>query len=312
VSVAAGRQARARWRRVDGVLLLDKPSGLTSNAALQASRRLYQAEKAGHTGTLDPLASGLLPICFGEATKFAGELLGADKSYCATVQLGIVTDTGDAEGHVLATHPVDVEPEALASCLAGFLGESQQIPPMHSALKRDGRPLYEYARAGIELAREPRRVVIHEIALVDDETDLARRRFAFTVRCSKGTYVRTLATDLGERLGCGAHLAALRRTAIGGLDLAYAHTLAQLDQTDAVGREALLLPMDSLLSELPEVRLPAESAIRLCHGQAVPVAAAAATRVRVYGSQAEFLGVCAITPYGLLRPVRLLSPGSGA
>lgn len=311
MSAAPGRQRRSRWRRVDGVLLLDKPSGVTSNAALQIARRLYQAEKAGHTGTLDPLASGLLPICFGEATKFAGELLGADKSYRATVQLGIVTDTGDAEGQVLATHPVGVNPEAVASCLAGFLGESQQIPPMHSALKRDGRPLYEYARAGIELDREPRRIVVHEISLVAGEMDLANGRFAFTVRCSKGTYVRTLATDLGERLGCGAHLAALRRTAIGALDLAYAHTLTQLDATDSVERDALLRPMDSLLMQLPEVRLPAESALRLGHGQAVPAGAGISGRVRVYGPMA-FVGVCEATPQGMLRPVRLVSSPLGA
>ena len=299
-----GKPAR---RRLDGVLLLDKQLGLSSNHALQAARRLYNAEKAGHTGTLDPLATGLLPLCFGEATKFAGELLNADKRYVATVQLGVTTDTADAEGAVLERRPVEVGPVDVKVALEAFVGEIEQVPPMYSALKRDGKPLYEYARAGIEVERAPRHVSIHELRLVETDDGLADGRFVFEVRCSKGTYVRTLAADIGERLGCGAHLAALRRTGIGSLDVVQAHSLADLEALTAEARDALLLPPDSLLASLVEVRLDAADAARLRHGQAVRWAGEEGTRLRVYDAEHAFIGVCRQVADGWLQAQRLVS-----
>ena len=299
-----GKPAR---RRLDGVLLLDKQLGLSSNHALQAARRLYNAEKAGHTGTLDPLATGLLPLCFGEATKFAGELLNADKRYVATVQLGVTTDTADAEGAVLERRPVEVGPVDVKVALEAFVGEIEQVPPMYSALKRDGKPLYEYARAGIEVERAPRHVTIHELRLVETDDGLADGRFVFEVRCSKGTYVRTLAADIGERLGCGAHLAALRRTGIGSLDVVQAHSLADLEALTAEARDALLLPPDSLLASLVEVRLDAADAARLRHGQAVRWAGEEGTRLRVYDAEHAFIGVCRQVADGWLQAQRLVS-----
>ena len=299
-----GKPAR---RRLDGVLLLDKQLGLSSNHALQAARRLYNAEKAGHTGTLDPLATGLLPLCFGEATKFAGELLNADKRYVATVQLGVTTDTADAEGAVLERRPVEVGPVDVKAALEAFVGEIEQVPPMYSALKRDGKPLYEYARAGIEVERAPRHVTIHELRLVETDDGLADGRFVFEVRCSKGTYVRTLAADIGERLGCGAHLAALRRTGIGSLDVVQAHSLADLEALTAEARDALLLPPDSLLASLVEVRLDAADATRLRHGQAVRWAGEEGTRLRVYDAEHAFIGVCRQVADGWLQAQRLVS-----
>ena len=299
-----GKPAR---RRLDGVLLLDKQLGLSSNHALQAARRLYNAEKAGHTGTLDPLATGLLPLCFGEATKFAGELLNADKRYVATVQLGVTTDTADAEGAVLERRPVEVGLVDVKVALEAFVGEIEQVPPMYSALKRDGKPLYEYARAGIELERAPRHVTIHELRLVETDDGLADGRFVFEVRCSKGTYVRTLAADIGERLGCGAHLAALRRTGIGSLDVVQAHSLADLEALTAEARDALLLPPDSLLASLVEVRLDAADATRLRHGQAVRWAGEEGTRLRVYDAEHAFIGVCRQVADGWLQAQRLVS-----
>lgn len=306
MKAARGDAVRIPRRRLDGVLLLDKPLGLSSNHALQAARRLYNAAKAGHTGTLDPLATGLLPLCFGEATKFAGELLDADKRYLATVQLGITTDTADAEGAVLERRPVAVDRAALDAALASFVGEIDQVPPMYSALKRDGKPLYEYARAGIELERASRRVTIHALRLVDPVGDLADGRFAFEVSCSKGTYVRTLAADLGEALGCGAHLAALRRTGIGALDVARAWTLAALEERPAEGRDALLLPPDALLADLAAVRLDAGDTLRLRHGQAVRNRAAEGVRLRAYDPDGRFLGVCRQAADDWLQPLRLV------
>ncbi len=294
-------------RRLDGVLLLDKPLGLSSNQALQAARRLYNAEKAGHTGTLDPLATGLLPLCFGEATKFSGELLNADKRYVATVQLGITTDTADAEGAVLERRPVDVVRSDVEAALAAFVGEIEQMPPMYSALKRDGKPLYEYARAGIEVERAARRISIHELHLLDGGDDLAAGRFVFEVRCSKGTYVRTLAADIGDRLGCGAHLAALCRTGIGVLDVAEAHSLAALEALTAEARDALLLPPDALLTGLVEVRLDGADAARLRHGQAVRWSGDEGTRLRVYDAEHGLIGVCRQVADGWLQPLRLVA-----
>ncbi|MDP1734515.1 MAG: tRNA pseudouridine(55) synthase TruB [Sulfuritalea sp.] len=301
-----GKPAR---RRLDGVLLLDKQLGLSSNHALQSARRLFNAEKAGHTGTLDPLATGLLPLCFGEATKFSGELLNADKRYVATVQLGITTDTADAEGAVLERRPVEAVRSDVVAALAAFLGEIEQVPPMYSALKRDGKPLYEYARAGIELERAPRRVTIHNLRLLapNEGEFMADGRFVFEVRCSKGTYVRTLAADIGERLGCGAHLAALRRTGIGALDVAQAHSLVNLEGLSAEARDALLLPPDSLLAGLAEARLDAADAARLRHGQAVRWAGEEGARLRVYDAEHVFIGVCRQVSDGWLQAQRLVS-----
>ena len=300
-------EGRPKRRQLDGVLLLDKPLGLSSNRALQAARRLFNAEKAGHTGTLDPLATGLLPLCFGEATKFSGELLNADKRYVATVQLGVTTATADAEGVVLETRPVAATRSDVKAALEAFVGEIEQVPPMYSALKRDGKPLYEYARAGIELERAPRHVNIYELQLVEADDCLADGRFIFEVRCSKGTYVRTLAADIGERLGCGAHLAALRRTGIGSLDVVQAHSLADLEALTAEARDALLLPPDSLLTSLVEVRLDAADATRLRHGQAVRWAGEEGARLRVYDAEHRFIGVCRQVADGWLQAQRLVA-----
>lgn len=292
---------RAPRRRVDGVLLLDKPLGITSNAALQTARRAYNAAKAGHTGTLDPLATGLLPMCFGEATKFAGELLEADKAYAATLKLGVTTDTADAEGKPLHIRPVQVTEPQVVAALRQFLGESMQIPPMHSALKRDGKPLYEYARQGIELERAPRRVLISAIEFNEFKND----EVSFTVDCSKGTYVRTLAADIGEALGCGAHLTALRRTRIGNLKLEQAVRLADLEAASLEQRDALLSPQDTLLIGLPCAVLTDNDAGRLLNGQ--PVRWNGATgRWRAY-SGATFLGLCAQGSDGWLTPIRMIA-----
>lgn len=293
-------------RRLDGVLLLDKTLGESSNRALQAARRLYDAEKAGHTGTLDPLATGLLPLCFGEATKFSSDLLNADKRYVAVVQLGVTTDTADTEGKVLRRRPVEADRRAVEKALAAHTGEIDQIPPMYSALKRDGKPLYEYARAGIELERAARRASIHRLDLLD-ASDLAGGRFVVEVLCSKGTYVRTLAADIGEFLGCGAHLAGLRRTGIGPLDVAAAHSLAQLEALAAEVRDALLLPPDSLVANLAEARLDAADAVRLRHGQSVRWSGEAGARLRAYDHEDRFIGVCRQTVDGWLQPQRLVA-----
>ena len=300
-----GESARPARRRLDGVLLLDKPLGQSSNHALQAARRLYAAKKAGHTGTLDPLATGLLPLCFGEATKFAGELLDADKRYVATVQLGVTTDTGDAEGTVLQRRRVAVELPEVVAVLAAFVGAIDQVPPMYSALKRDGKPLYQFARAGIKVERAARLVRIHALRLVDG--GLAGGRFVMEVRCSKGTYVRTLAADIGERLGCGAHLAALRRTGIGALDVAEAHSLTCLEGLAGEARDALLLPADALVSGLTEARLDIADAARLRQGQAVRWSGDEGSRLRVYDAEQRFIGVCRQLADGWLQPLRLVA-----
>ncbi|MGB8300826.1 MAG: tRNA pseudouridine(55) synthase TruB, partial [Azonexus sp.] len=255
-------QVKKTWKQVDGVLLLDKPLGLTSNDALQKARRLFSAAKGGHTGTLDPLATGLLPLCFGEATKFSADLLDADKTYEAVLKLGVTTDSGDAEGAVTGTVAVDVAESAILSVLPRFIGNIQQIPPMHSALKRNGRPLYELARQGIEVERAPRAVTIHAIDCLVIAGDMLTLRVA----CSKGTYIRVLAADIGQALGCGAHLAALRRTAVGDLDLAGAVTLAELEALDEAGRVGRLQPVDALLQSLPIMTVEGEVAERFRHG----------------------------------------------
>lgn len=290
-------------KRIDGVLLLDKPSGVSSNTALQRARRLLAAKSAGHTGTLDPMASGLLALCFGEATKFAGELLGAGKSYVATLKLGERTATGDAEGEVLERRPVSVRREQFVAVLERFRGEIQQIPPMYSALKRDGRPLYEYARKGITLEREPRTVVVASLELESFEGAKA----VISVHCSKGTYVRTLGEDIGEALGCGAHLCGLRRTAIGEFRLEQAHRIEDLERLPEAERDQLLLPADVLVQDLPAVRLTEAMEALFLQGRAVGPLPTGAGRVRVYGALGGFLGIGLADDLGAIRPKRLLS-----
>jgi tRNA pseudouridine55 synthase len=291
-------------RAVHGVLLLDKPLGLSSNDALQKAKRLYRADKAGHTGTLDPLATGLLPLCFGAATKFSQISLDADKRYSATLKLGVTTSTADAEGEVLQRRPVDVSAEQVAEACRRFVGAIDQIPPMHSALKRDGKALYEYARAGITLERDARRVSVHDIAVCGGQHD----EWTIDVRCSKGTYVRTLAEDIGEVLGCGAHLVALRRTGSGALTLQAAVTLEQLAAMSDEQRDAALLDADTLLADWPAVRLGSDDAGRFLSGVRRRLPLADAPNVRVYGPQPKaFLGSGRIAG-GELISNRLLSP----
>ncbi|HVL58511.1 MAG TPA: tRNA pseudouridine(55) synthase TruB [Burkholderiaceae bacterium] len=305
--------------RIDGVLSLDKPVGPTSNDALIRVRRLFNARKAGHGGTLDPMASGLLPIAFGEATKFLHDLLEADKSYEAVLALGTTTTTGDAEGDVVARAPVAADDAAIAAAVDGLTGEIEQVPPMYSALKRAGRPLYDYARAGQTVERSARRVRIDEMTLTRiDRTSSDAPRVAFHVRCSKGTYVRVLAEAIGERLGCGAHLVALRRTAVGPLRLDAAVSLPSLESATREQRLAMLAPVDALLSGLPAMTLDAAAAARLQQGQRLPAAAFAAgggagaagadesVRVRVY-ADARLLGVAERRGDGTLAPLRLIS-----
>lgn len=289
-------------RKLDGVLLLDKPVGPSSSAALQAVKRLLNAEKAGHAGTLDPLASGLLPLLFGEATKFAQYGLDAAKEYVADVRLGEATDTGDAEGAVIEQRPVAVDESTLAGALAGLRGEIRQVPPMYSALKKDGQPLYALARAGQTVEREARPVTIHELELVSRKDDLLQLR----IRCSKGTYVRQLAADLGIALGTVAHLAALRRTQVGSLRLDQAVTLDDLRALGEASRLAWLLPPDRLLEHLPRVNLDAPRSGRFLNGQAVRLAGVAQGPVRVYRA-GTLLGVGEGCAEGELQPARLIA-----
>ncbi|KAB0657180.1 tRNA pseudouridine(55) synthase TruB [Burkholderia diffusa] len=306
MTTAAPQRPRVPRRALDGVLLLDKPVGLSSNDALIRAKRLLLAKKAGHTGTLDPLASGLLPLCFGEATKFSQDLLEADKTYEATMRLGVRTTTGDAEGDVLDTRAVECDRTAVEAALARFTGEIVQVPPMYSALKRDGKPLYEYARAGQTVEREGRNVTIHALDLLACELP----DVTFRVTCSKGTYVRTLAEDIGEALGCGAHLTMLRRTGVGALTLEHAVTLDALSDATEAARDAWLQPVDALLSTFPLVRLDEACAKRFLHGQRLPLSAldpidaAEGERVRVY-DEVRLLGV-ARKANGVLAPERLV------
>ncbi len=301
---------RTAWRAVDGVLLIDKPSGITSTAALARARRALRAEKGGHTGTLDPMASGLLPLCFGEATKFASDLLDADKSYAATMRLGITTDSGDADGVVTGTRPVATDQDAIAEVVARFRGPIAQVPPMYSALKRDGKPLYDYARRGITVERAARAVTIHRLEVVDfDGTSLS-----IVVDCSKGTYVRVLAEDIGEALGCGAHLTALRRTRVGDLALDDAIRLDRFEAESEADRDGHLLPVDRLIRTLPRVELAESLARRFVDGQQVPWPDVRHRgRVRVYraagGAQQQplLLGTGLVGEDDRLAPVRLVA-----
>ncbi|MBK8335811.1 MAG: tRNA pseudouridine(55) synthase TruB [Sterolibacteriaceae bacterium] len=295
---------RAPRRKVDGVILLDKPSGISSNAALQRVRRLFNAAKGGHTGTLDPLASGLLPLCLGEATKFSQTLLDADKSYEAKLRLGVRTTTGDAEGEVLETRPAEVTTDEVFAACTRFVGEIAQIPPMYSALKVAGRPLYDYARDGVTLERKPRQVHIRRIELLGFDRDTVR----LAVDCSKGTYIRVLAEDIGEVLGCGAHLVALRRTRIGRFHIDESVELSQIEANpDCASR--WLLPVDHLLADWPSVLLDESAAGRFAHGQTVPASAGIGdVPVRVYGPSGRFVGA-ADHVGGVLHPRRLLGSG---
>lgn len=301
------QQTAPRPRRVPvhGVLLLDKPVGFTSNQVLMQAKRLLNAEKAGHTGTLDPFASGLLPLCFGEATKFSQDLLEADKTYETVVRLGVRTDTGDIEGAVLEEKPVSCTREEIEAALARFRGPISQVPPMHSALKRDGKPLYEYAREGIVLEREARAVHIHELELLDWQSPLLTLR----VRCSKGTYIRVLGEDIGAALGCGGHLQSLRRTGAGTLVVSDAIRLEALVAMDLPARLQALAPVDALLSSFASVDLDATLAARFGQGQRLPLPAttAQAGRVRVYGPGQRFLGSAQLLSHGVLAPERLVA-----
>jgi tRNA pseudouridine55 synthase len=291
---------------VDGVLLIDKPVGLSSNDALTKVKRIVNAKKAGHTGTLDPFATGLLPLCFGEATKFSQDLLEADKTYLATVHLGITTTTGDTEGEVLETRDVAVTAEQIDAALARFRGPILQVPPMYSALKRDGKALYEYAREGITLEREARPVTIHELDLVA----YAAPFLTIRVKCSKGTYVRVLGEDIGATLGCGAHLSALRRVQVGSLTTTNMVTLEEL-QAHA-NPLSLLAPVDALLSTFPRVDLTPELEKRFLNGQRLALGKEPVSvpqeqgRVRVYAGD-KLLGTAILQEYAILAPERLIA-----
>ena len=291
-------------RKLDGVLLLDKPVGPSSSAVLQAVKRLLGVRKAGHAGTLDPLASGLLPLLFGEATKFAQFGLDAAKEYVADVTLGEATDTGDADGAVLERRPVDADDARLAKALQGLRGEIRQVPPMYSALKHGGQPLYALARAGQTVARAARPITIHELELIARRGDSLRLR----VRCSKGTYVRQLAVDLGLALGTVAHLAALRRTAVGRFRIEQSVALEELEALGEQAPQAWLLPAESLLEELPRLDLDEAQASRFLNGQAIELDAAAGT-CRVYLREGSLLGVGETRPGSGLHPRRLLARG---
>ncbi|CDG84898.1 tRNA pseudouridine(55) synthase TruB [Janthinobacterium agaricidamnosum] len=291
---------------VDGVLLLDKPVGWSSNDALIKVKRVLNAKKAGHTGTLDPFATGLLPLCFGEATKFSQDLLEADKTYETVVHLGVSTDTGDTEGAVLATREVDVTREQIYAVLERFRGDIMQVPPMYSALKRDGKPLYEYARAGITLEREARPVTIHQLEFISYEAPF----LTLSVMCSKGTYIRVLGEDIGAALGCGAHLNALRRTKVGTLTIAGVITLDALTaHAEPLG---LLEPVDALLSSFPAILLDDALAKRFLHGQRIALGKENVAvpddpgRVRVYHGP-RLLGTGQLQEYAILAPERLIA-----
>lgn len=305
---------RRKGRPIDGVILLDKPTGISSNDALQKVKRIYFAEKAGHTGALDPLATGMLPICLGEATKFSQFLLDSDKRYRVIAKLGQRTNTSDSDGEVVETRPIDVSLAKLEACIEQFRGESDQVPSMFSALKYQGKPLYEYARKGIEVPRESRKITVYEIVLhrfSDDEVEME-------VHCSKGTYIRTIVDDLGEMLGCGAHVTMLRRTAVANYPYERMVTLEQLNELleqaqreEIAPRELLdplLLPMDTAVEELPEVNLIPELADMVQHGQAVQVfgAPTEGTVRLTMGEERLFIGVGEMNGDGKIAPKRLV------
>lgn len=297
--------------RIDGVVLLDKPAGMSSQGAVTAVKRAFNADKAGHTGTLDPMATGLLPICLGEATKYSQDLLEADKTYIAQVKFGSRTDTGDAEGQIIEELPLPVFADkaaikiALDALLPKFTGPISQVPPMYSALKRDGKPLYEYARAGVELERAPRNIIIHSIRW----TDFSWPEATLEVSCSKGTYIRVLAEDIGNALGCGAHLVGLRRTEVGHLTLEQSFTIESI-QGGLKNTADYILPVDALLQTLPHLTVDEQQAKRLEMGQRVPLnLPSIEALVRIYRATAaphNFIGT-ADWRSGVLHPKRLIS-----
>ena len=285
------------------MLLLDKPIGYSSNQALQKIKLVYQAAKAGHTGTLDPLATGLLPLCFGEATKFAHFLTDADKVYIATLKFGITTNTGDAEGEVLSVKDVNFSKMQLEQVCNQFVGVISQIPPMYSALKHEGKAMYEYARAGVEIERAARTITIHNIEINAFDQDIA----TITVKCSKGTYIRTLAEDIGAQLGCGAHLIGLRRTATANYQINQAITLEKFEAMSPAQRALLLLPADSAVQHLPAITLDADSTFYLQQGQAIWQSGSIPQGlIRLYNEQHEFLGLGELQSDGKIAPKRLI------
>ena len=301
-------RVRVQRRPVHGVLLLDKPIGLSSNDALQKAKWLLRAEKAGHTGTLDPLATGVLPLCFGAATKFSQLHLDADKTYETTVRLGIKTSTADAEGEVIQQRPVTCTVGQVVEVLDRFMGPITQVPPMYSALKKDGKALYEYARAGETVEREPRHVVIHDLELLEMQLNGDAPFLRLRVTCSKGTYIRTLGEDIAEALGCGGHLSALRRVATGPFDEADCVTLEDLTAMDEPQREARLMPVQCLLADHTAVTLDAENAGRFLSGVRRRGVWADQDRVSVFGENPHALLGSAHVKAGELIPGRLLSP----
>ena len=294
---------KRKGRVVDGVLLLDKPYAMTSNAALQTARRLLNAQKAGHTGTLDPLASGLLALTFGEATKFSADLLHADKTYIAGIKLGQKTTTGDLEGDFLQNRPVRVNRADIEKALNAFRGDILQVPPMFSALKRDGKTLYDLAREGVSIERQARSVRIEKLEILEFADEL----LTVEVTCSKGTYIRVLAEDIGEALGCGAHLASLRRTKVGELSLEDAVTLQALETMSVDERLATLKPLDALMQTLPAVHLSENDRVRFCHGQRLALGLPSCPRVRVYGPDEQMVGTARVNERGVLEPERLIA-----
>lgn len=298
---------RAGRRPVNGILVLDKPEGASSNQALQATKGLFAAEKAGHTGTLDPIATGVLPLCFGEATKVSRFLLGADKVYQTRARLGIATDTGDREGRVIAERPVDVALPALEAALRAHTGALMQVPSMFSALKHGGEPLYKLARRGQEVVREAREVHVFRLELRSFQPP----DFEVEIHCSKGTYVRTLIADIGEVLGCGAHVTALRRTAVGAFGIDDAHTLATLRECRGEGSpevlDALLEPIERALAHLPRIELPDGFAAMVLRGQTVrPPEPSPGGWVALYGRSGAFIGMAETLDDGRIAPRRLV------
>lgn len=300
-------QVSRDYRDIDGVLILDKPLGVSSNHALQQVRRLLRARKAGHCGSLDPLATGVLPICLGQATKFSSYLLGAHKTYRASCRLGQTTTTGDAEGEVIDSRPVATDLRKVTQVLQRFIGQIEQVPPMYSALKHEGKRLYQLAREGKQVERQPRQVEIRQLKLLSFEAD----SLEFEVCCSKGTYVRTLAEDIGEALGCGAHLIGLRRTAVDTLLEEHAISIDRLQQIaeqDSEQLEQLLLPVTVALTHFSELRLDADASIDIRHGKHVKLSdSAEAGLYRLVSTEGAFIGLGEVGPGAELVPKRLMN-----
>ncbi len=296
-------QKKSLKREIDGVFLLDKPLGFSSNQALKKIQWLFNAKKAGHTGTLDPMATGLLPICLGEATKFSHRLLDAHKSYIATIQLGITTSTGDQEGEVISEKKVVVNEAQLKDTLKKFMGDMTQIPPMYSALKFEGKPLYEYAREGIEIERKSRQIKIFDIKLINIEKSI----ITIEVLCSKGTYIRTLAEDIGQTMGCGAYLKALERTQTGNFQLSEALSIEALEAMPMASREKALMPIDVLLEELSSIKLNMAELDAIKKGQSIDFNSKNDKEVRLYSPSGQFVGVGQPDLKGRLFPKRLIA-----